>query len=405
VKALWFCALLLMVRLAPASATSPPPLHPVPDPQSPPSAGAATEQAPANAASTVVEPYSEVERAVAAKLEPRYDKMLRDARAEDERLRGHLSVLVAGIEYGLVVLSIILTGLAAFGFNEFRNVRKLRKEANKARVVSESITSNMEIHLRKAVETGVQAAWEAPSRTFADLPTISDQPLASSPPPAITPETMMMYEEADILLVLADRLTAISNQEQGAAFFIKLARYWWLVENWPRAIARSLRAVELAPKSIEAHLMFSSCLFYKAIHSVVDADEKKRLLTEATAHAKTAQQLQKNGNNSLLLYRLGFIADEMEDYAAAKSYYRQAIDAEGRGADTLVTRFCKYNIACSLTKEGNLSEALKALSAVINRDDNWRYARTDPDLLALRESKTMRDEFFALLHWGLENSR
>jgi len=333
---------------------------------------------------------SEIENTISEKLDSKYERMLNDAKSGDDRIREQLSIMLDGIMYGLAVLGTIISVLVIWGFVEIKNVRKVRESA-------EELTLNIDKHIISQVRTAVEKDWGVLETLLNELPHISDEAkLANTPPSKVPSELALAYEEADSLIVLGDKLNAIGNPEKASSYFVKLARYWWVSESWPRATARSKRAIEINPTSPHAHWEYGIGLLNR-VGREKEAAIKLPLLIEAESYIHAAKRL-KIDDESKVFNKLGWIYDERRDYTSAIYYYGKALES----ATLSQSKRAKYgyNLACSLAKTGSLKESLRVLEPIMALEDNWRLAESDPDFESLRQTEDTRGLFQELIQRG-----
>ncbi len=358
-----------------------------------------------------------IERQIVERLDSRYEKILRGANEEDGRLREQMTLILDGTTFALTVILFILAVLAFAGIREFRQVIKTQRDAA-ARMVASSeqaaqetkkildeaaletqkvrdLSAGLDQRILEHVKGSIEKTWSGLMLHFDQLPTIGDkQRLAGSAPDLVSPEARQAYEEADLLVVLGDKLGSLGGAEKATTYFNHLARFWWGVEDWARATARSRRAIELAPTCFDAYLTFAIGLMDRSDRPPApDTATKLRLLAEAEWLLATAREL-KPEEAAQIVHRLGWIADEKGNFARAADLYANALT--GQLTPELQGRI-GYDLACAQCKLGQLQEAIDTLKPIIDLDDNRRLAATDPDFENLRQSSTLKVHFANLI--------
>jgi len=186
-------------------------------------------------------------------------------------------------------------------------------------------------------------------------------------------EVMAQFEEADILIVVADNNNSIEKRDL-AQPFTGLGYYWRLVENYPRAIARFMRAIDIDPSSLMARRGLCGTIYNYAARET-RPQLKKQLLDQAEDECKKALEISSADPGAF--FDLGWILDERGDFEGAASAYRNSQRLDVRGDRPNAT----YNLACTLSKWGapHLGDALVELGKVIEIDDNREQAAQDED--------------------------
>jgi tetratricopeptide (TPR) repeat protein len=216
-----------------------------------------------------------------------------------------------------------------------------------------------------------------------------EQPAVVGEPSELPPvENVERMEEADIVILIAMRTGAIGLRDLAPAF-VKLGKYWNYIENYPRAVARFQRAVELDSTSWEALLGISRSFCGLASRPAVAEEIKQGDLREAALWCRKAEQACSNPEPRVFL-NWGWIAYGQGQIEAAIEWYTKA-----KAADPEIKRpTCIYNLSAAYAKTGNFSQALDELQLVVGRDRNWKYAARDPDFKALMEDQTAHGERF-----------
>jgi tetratricopeptide (TPR) repeat protein len=296
---------------------------------------------------------------------------------------------------------------AFFGFREFASIQKLREGAERLLAAAladadqaQKAVSAATVELVKAQERFATAAGELESQGkrlsdmaraafdqidtfFEQLKSIEGVWVVGTPAPLIPADISLAYEEADVVLVVCDRLGWITHEPRASRYFSKLGRYWRTVGNYPRALARMQRAVSLDQNAAWPHLELGRTLAYQASESTLDTEQKRAVLDQAERTVRRAQELGKDANT---LESLAWILDEKGEFADAVTAYREARDLNRRGVaeqggdeDWGLT----YNLACALAKWGKAEQAGVELATILNKGDYGRLANEDPDLAAV----------------------
>jgi len=289
-----------------------------------------------------------------------------------------IGIFVVGSGVGLLIFQ---------GYQEGGRVRLAREEAEKlikdARELSDRMHSQtQDVETTKAridaTDQSVRRRINETSEFFRRLqPTFRERlgvvgQLTRLPPP----EAVARFEEADILVVIADNNNSVEKRDLVEPF-ITLGYYWRLVRNHERAIARFYRAVELRSDDLSARRGLCGALYNLA--AAERGPLKNELLNQAQKQCDEAQKL--DGHNPRVWFDQGWIFDERGDYEKAVEAYRRAqtLDFNNEWPNST------YNLACTLAKWGRLAVALDELKKVLGVENNWEDALDDPDLQALRE--------------------
>jgi tetratricopeptide (TPR) repeat protein len=210
-----------------------------------------------------------------------------------------------------------------------------------------------------------------------------EQPAVVGEPSELPPvENVERMEEADIIILIAMRTGAIGLNDLAPAF-VKLGKYWNYIDNYPRAVARFQRAIELDATSWEPLLGISRSFCGLASRPGVDEEIKQGDLREAAIWCRKAEQACPNQEPRIFL-NWGWIAYGQGQIDAAIEWYQKA-----KTADPEIKRpTCIYNLSAAYAKAGNLSQALDEFQLVVARDRNWEYAARDPDFRVLMQDQT-----------------
>jgi tetratricopeptide (TPR) repeat protein len=185
------------------------------------------------------------------------------------------------------------------------------------------------------------------------------------------------HEEADIVLVLADKTNAVEKAKL-VDVFITLGIYWRIVRNYPRAVARFARALEIDPRAARAHAGLCVTYYTLACDARWQARQKATLLGLADASCDALMEITPDDPDAW--FHRGWIADERHDFETAVRAYSRARELDPEGES-----YVMFNMACSYSRWGRQSDAFVALGEVIHVDNNWDDAERDPNLQALRD--------------------
>jgi len=332
--------------------------------------------------------------------------ILERAKRSEESGETLLSV-VKWVSAGWLAIVTLMFGFLAFiGWREYGAVRIAKDESVKAKVDATSAAAEAvasadkvrsaegEVGLATArireIDKAIAQALADTSKHFRDLPEIERFGLVGEAPDLPSAEDMVRYEEADILIVIADKNNSIEKPRLVEPF-VRLGTYWRLLENYPRSIARLQRAIEIDAQSIDAHRGLCAALYAAAGRDRVSAAEKHRVLERAQVACTKALELARGNPDATagVLFDQGWIYDEQGRYELAIEAYRQAQQLDVRGERTNIG----YNLACTYVKVGKYAEALAELRKVIDADDNLEDATADAELEPLRNHPEHRDAF------------
>jgi tetratricopeptide (TPR) repeat protein len=338
---------------------------------------------------------------------PSAESVLLEAQ-NDERFAARELAFIAWVSSGwLILVTFIFAFILFLGWQELGFVRLARAETQRAKEESQGGARDATAAAERAgaaekeldktkerlkeMEQSSQRAMHTVQEHITGALSLERRSIVAEPPELPDSKTIQLFEEADIVIVLAEKSKWISPEDLVTPF-IQLGNYWRLVENYPRAIARCERAIELDGDNWEAHRAKCKALYSLAAKPFTGPGYKARLLAEAIAECRRSLEMVGTPHPGLL-FDLGWIYDEMGDYDKAVKCYRgaQRVDAQ-RDYPSIA-----YNLACSLSKLGEYGAALRELKTVIDVDNNWEDAPRDPDLEGLRNDRTYGASFQALV--------
>ncbi len=255
-------------------------------------------------------------------------------------------VIIMGVWIGVVTLLFLFLG-AFFGISEYksRTARQTLIDAvvETTRKAAEDATRNLETVKRALTEvekartdvdasiTRIREFDSAVQTSSQSMTAYFDKLLESERPgglnlPVELPdeETLERMEEADVLLMVAERvapgsftsaeanpLSAQESNRRKATYFVKLGKYWDVVENYARAIARFRKAIELNPKSWQAHIGLARTHSFLAARPNTTESQRTRLLANAETHANQALHILRAEEH----YQNAQLPDQSEDHS------------------------------------------------------------------------------------------
>jgi len=214
---------------------------------------------------------------------------------------------------------------------------------------------------------------------FAGLPPISGL-MGPSGGKALSLEERAKLEDADKKLGAWDQLRIGGSPTEMATYFTTAALYWRYYGDNERALERLERAVALDPRSVYAREKLGQTLSYLAADTSPGSPEKAKLLRRALSELEQAKKMQ-SPPRAETLHALAWTYDELGEYGRAAADYRDARARAPAHADAYT-----YNLARSLAKAGEFSEALRELEAIVNTGDFALWAENDHDFKKLRAS-------------------
>ncbi len=312
-----------------------------------------------------------------------------------------------GAFLALVTLGFVVLGF--FGYQSIRQVhvetkeiRRVRNQAENVLAEAKSTVANAQ-HASSQIEQmrdGMKGAFRKIDSVFDGLPEIESRILVGEPAPELPPETVIVFEDCDSILLVSDALGLFSGTDANPAraqAFLKVATYWRVVRQFARAQARLERAAALAPADarVRRHLG-KNLLFWETVEGH-EPEIRSRRLARAVKELALAHALEENW---LVLHDLAFAYDELGDFDKAVNHYTEARNlhrtglAQAEAEDWDIT----YNLACSLAKAERFEETLLELEPLLGLNDNWKAVEKDQDFKKLRDTPPWSERLEAMLN-------
>lgn len=289
------------------------------------------------------------------------------------------TALVVGLMQSFLGFLALLFALAAFaGYDRWKRVSKLEADA---RAHLEEAQSTLAAAANASAEIGRMRAamvesWIDVDRAFARLPQVEALGIIRlSQPKTIPPESAVIFEDSDALLVVCDHLGIISDKARCAEHLKKLSVYWRISKAYAKSLARARRAFDLAPANAQiANEIGKTLSRWGANEPPGSAEREIRLQHAIDAHRSALALAGTEDPN--ILHDMAWTFDELGDYPRAIEYYRRAAAVEHD-----LRWKVNYNLACSLTLCGQFEAALDALA---QSDAAGLPVADDPDLASLK---------------------
>jgi tetratricopeptide (TPR) repeat protein len=294
-------------------------------------------------------------------------------------------------------------GLGTVIYGEYGLVKDARanlKKANDDAAASSAIIKQLEqaservkVSYDRATAFDVAAANALTeiAKYLESLPDVELPAILGGPPEFPTPDEVMKMEEADMVIVLGEKVTPLDPRKFGRAF-LSLGKYWRQVGNYARAIARYSRATQLDPTSWEAFEGLARLYVELAAQRGRTPEAKERLLELSESWCKQADKV--GGQQAKTYCDLGAIADLRRDFPKAIGFYQQAqkLDPEGK----ILGAF--YNPACIYALElEDYENALAELAKINPRDKMRELVKGDSDFDKLRSDQSFGPRLSALM--------
>lgn len=346
-----------------------------------------------------------------------------------EETRNQISTILSMMEaflgflgVALSIVGIIVAGvigvLSFLGFREWRDIKTRAKKAEEFSKKAEAAAQKAQEVQTKAEETekrldaamtaaekevqlisdwrsSLSSAWADINAHFQELPILESEEVDGVEMPPIPIEISSTFEDRDVILMLCDQLKIPADKTKSAEYFLKLACYWRLVKNYPRAIARVERAVDLAPDLSDARRDLARTLTHWAETLPDDSSlRRERLKRALKVLEETRARLQEEDES--LLFELAYTHDILGEFEAAAELYRKArtMDQEQAvAANQEEYWYLTYNLACSLSLAGKLEEAFAEVTLFLERwPDRWKLVQKDPHLRRIRETSPWKEK-------------
>jgi tetratricopeptide (TPR) repeat protein len=203
-------------------------------------------------------------------------------------------------------------------------------------------------------------------------------------------------EDSDRFLVVVDQLGLSADKEMIVEHFLGLARYWMMVQNYPRALARVERAIKLLPGNPKAYRELARTLSHWASESEsFPPADRSKWLQRALNAVERARHLQ-GKDDSTVLFELAWTLDEMEQFNDAAEQFRKAREEERKEAAAEGREevfYFTYNLACSLAKAKRFEEASEEVRFFLEKwPKEWELIVQDSDLEEFRMTSPWREE-------------
>jgi hypothetical protein len=220
----------------------------------------------------------------------------KDAQERADRLQSWVGFVATG---WLAVVTVVFLVILFFGWQEGRSIRATKEEAanllQEARAARIGTAQSAEVARESAVQASAsaerirtldgevskaserisaadRAVASSVEKTVADMPglieifrNLLEKGLTAETPRLPPFDVMSQFEQADILIVVADNNSSI-DKKRLAEPFTALGYYWRLVSNYPRAIARFRRALEIDATLLSALSGVCAELFTTLLH-------------------------------------------------------------------------------------------------------------------------------------------
>lgn len=238
-----------------------------------------------------------------------------------------------------------------------------------ARALSDAEAAHAQLdRLRDAA----QSAMKKVAAEFDELPRLEYGRDERAGPPAVPADVSLAFEEADILLVLCDRLDLLADREATSRYFVQIGRYWQVLGNYSRSLARLERAVAnpgLPPVLLaEGRWQIGRTLLQQAAAGRLDATQRDIWLDRAEKEIEDAIRLL-GAPDANTLHDLGSVRYQRGDFTGAAERIREARELErewvARNGGT-VDWTTTYNLARALAMAGHHDEALRELESIVD---------------------------------------
>jgi len=299
--------------------------------------------------------------------------------AQSERRSDDLTFYVTLAAAGWGVVATLVLGVGALStFLGSRAVGRIREAEID---VVEPVKNRMQ-----QLNHNISEALANAMRFMSNVTSLESPTMVGSRPEAPPVGEMQQMEEADIVILIADKIGANTQQNDLVAAFVRLGRYWNYLENHTRAIARFQRALAMDRNSWEAYQGMARAFYGMATMPGTAAWVRVRQLDQAEDYCRKAQ-LAAGQPRARILFDFGFIEDARSNLNSAINWYRAAKSANPGDELAII----KYNLASCYARTAALENALEELRDIVGVDENWECIPGDPDFAPM-----LQDAIFGL---------
>lgn len=217
--------------------------------------------------------------------------------------------------------------------------------------------------------------------------------------PALTPLEERYYEKGVQIFWQLELSALDPSKLEGreranyVEVIVKTGKYALAKEDFFKAIDLLKKLEEVQPLPKRELRFLGTAYLWASGNPTLDEKQKRNYLLEAVRLYELALQEEKYDPD--VLYNLAWAYDELGLYDEAIAAYRKAI-ITGRHLEVFAGAM--YNIAVSLIKKNAFSEALQELEkipagATWGRDKIWKLAKTDTDMVPLRDHPEYGEAF------------
>jgi tetratricopeptide (TPR) repeat protein len=363
---------------------------------------------------------SDLRQHIDDEIESRFEKSEADLIDHGKRIEESGELVLAASHTWIEVVSLLFVVSFALAIGEYRGIQKAKvearragKDASEATVrASEAVTRATKAaadaeeavgriraaesqvvepakHRMQELQQSISSALDDVQAYFAGIQDVENPGIFGEPSELPPAEHIARMEEADVVILTALRVGAISR-DAAAPVFTKLGKYWNYLENYPRAIARFQRAIELDGHSWEAYLGMGLSYNGLAARPGISEAVQGRTLEQAEKLLNIAKSIGPD-SNPRTHNALGWVAYVKRDFGAAIDCYKAAIESDIKQERTSTYR---YNLSAVYAKTGRFQEACDEFAKVANIDRSWEGAETDGDFANLREDTSPLGQLF-----------
>lgn len=356
--------------------------------------------------------------------------VLAEARRVEEHTENQVSLIVTLMEIFIGVVALVTIILIGIGLREWKNVsekaeatlksaeaaaKRAQETADKGQTLVNNLEKETDAARQKAdaaarlaeensqqireMRTSLVEAWGGEiQRAFRDFPKLEADWEFAFKIRELPPEEKVRIVDLDDLCVICDRLKIPTDLEMLIDSFLQMSRYWRFVDEYPKALVRVDRALDLA----STEELERRCRLHRArvfIQWVTYKPGKRRNLHLENAK-KDLDRIRtiQGGDDASTLFEEAWIADVEERYEEAVKLWTRSREAEmAAGKPEGLWRY-GYNVACTLTRANRLEEAVGELRRLIGSGPAWiGLASTDPDLEKLKTHPEWGEELEKVL--------